>query len=233
MKTFLTLGVVVGTAAVVNAQVAGVVTLKGTPPPEKPIAPLTADPNCGKLVSGTPMTRHFLVGAGAGLANVFVYVKNPPAISKGKAASATPVIDQKGCLYEPYMIGAVTGNPVEIRTSDPVLHNVNYAKSTATPPNATFNQAMAGGAKPLMKTFASEEVFVKLACNVHPWMFGYVGVVESPFFAVTDKDGKYSIPGLPDGKYTLGFKHLKAGEATAEVDVKGGAATAGLSLEVK
>lgn len=234
MKTlFFTLGFAVSAAVTLHADVTGKVSLKGTPPPEKEITPLKADPNCGKLVSGTPKTRHYVVGADAGLANVFVYVKNAPAAAKGKAASAQPFIDQKGCLYEPYVVGAVAGQPVEIRTSDPVLHNVNFQKSIATPANPTFNIAMGPAAKPLTKTFPNPEVFVKLACNVHPWMFGYIGVVDSPFYAITDKDGNFSIPGLPDGKYTLVFKHLKAGDATADVEVKGGNASAALTLEAK
>lgn len=233
MKTILVLSAAVGAAAALHADVTGKVTLKGTPPPEKEIAPLKADANCGKLISGSPMTRHYVVGADAGLGNVFVYVKNPPADAKGKAPAVPAVMDQKGCLYEPYVIGAAVGNPVELRSSDPVLHNVNFQKSIATPPNPTFNQAMGPGSKPIVKTFANQEVFVKLMCNVHPWMFGYIGVVDSPYYAVTDKDGKFSIAGLPDGKYTLVFKHLKAGEVTADVDVKGGAATAAATLEAK
>ena len=220
-------------AASVHAQVTGAVTLKGTPPPATPMAPLIADANCGKLVTGTPMTRSYLVGANSGLANVLVYVKNPPADSKGKAPATPAVIDQKGCLYEPYVLGAVAGQPVEIRTSDPVLHNIWFQKSTATPPNAVFNDAMAAGSKPKMKTFANPEVFAKMVCSVHPWMAGFIGVVDSPFFAVTDQDGKYSIPGLPDGKYTLVFKHVKAGETTADIEVKGGKAEAAATLEVK
>jgi len=233
MKTILSWGAAIGAAMTLHADVTGKVTLKGTPPPEKEITPLKADPNCGKLVSGTPMTRHYVVGADAGLGNVFVYVKNPPADAKGKAPAVTPVMDQKNCLYEPYVLGAAAGQPVEIRTSDPVLHNVNFMKSIAAVPNSPFNQAMGPNAKPLVKTFANPEVFVKLVCNVHPWMFGYIGVVEGPFYAVTDKDGKFTIPGLPDGKYTLIFKHLKAGETTADIDVKGGNASASATLEVK
>ncbi len=233
MKTLIAFGATVVAVASVHAQVTGHVALKGTPPPEKPMAPLIADANCGKLVSGTPMTRGYVVGANAGLANVIVYVKNAPADSKGKAPAAPSVMDQKGCLYEPYVIGAVAGQPVEIRTSDPVLHNIWFQKSNATPPNQTFNEAMAAGSKPKMKTFANPEVFAKLVCSVHPWMAGFIAVVDSPFFSVTDKDGKFSIQGLPDGKYTLVFKHVKAGETTAEVEVKGGKAEAAATLEVK
>ena len=74
---------------------------------------------------------------------------------------------------------------------------------------------------------------MKLQCNVHPWMFGYIGVVNNPFFAVTDKDGKFTVKGLPAGKYTLAFKHLKGGEVTQEVEVKDAGATADATIELK
>lgn len=233
MKKFLVYGAAVGAAVALQADVTGKVTLKGTPPPEREIAPLKADPTCSKLITGTPMTRSYVVGAGAGLANVLVYVKNAPAAGKGKAPAMPSVIDQKGCLYEPYVVGAVAGQPVEIRSSDPVLHNIWFQKSSATPANATFNEAMAPNSKPKIKTFTSPELFVKLTCSVHPWMVGYIAVVDSPYFSVTDKDGNFSIAGLPDGKYTLGVKHVKAGETTVEVEVAGGNAKAAATLEVK
>ena len=64
-----------------------------------------------------------------------------------------------------------------------------------------------------------------MKCDVHPWMFSYIGVVDHPYFAVTDKDGNFKISGVPDGKYNVVAYHLKAhganAGATQPVDVKG------------
>ena len=76
MKQLIHLAALVaGSASVLAGDVTGIVTLKGTPPAEKPIAPIAADPNCGKAAKGPVNTRHYVVGAGGGLGNVFVYVK--------------------------------------------------------------------------------------------------------------------------------------------------------------
>lgn len=217
-----------GVLAVAAGDVSGKVTLKGTPPPEKPITPLSADPNCGKLATKPVTTRHYVVGDGAGLANVFVYVKSA---ATGAVPTEKAVMDQRVCLYEPYVLGAAVGQTVEVRNSDPFLHNVNFMKSASG--NETFNFAQGGGAKPVDKVFKNSEVFVKLQCNVHPWMFGYIGVAPHGFFAVTDPSGKFSIKGLPAGKHTLAFVHLKAGEVTQEIEVKDGAVTANAELAAK
>jgi hypothetical protein len=73
--TFLLSSLFLGSTAVLAGDVTGIVTLKGTPAAERPIAPLMADANCGKAVSGPVNTRHSVVGADSGLGNVFVYVK--------------------------------------------------------------------------------------------------------------------------------------------------------------
>jgi plastocyanin len=232
MKTLVLVPAVFALAvSALAGDVTGKITLKGTPPAEKEIAPLKADANCGPAAKGPVTTRHYVVGAGSGLANVFVYVKAGAEGKTGASPVAKPYIDQVACLYEPYVVGAMAGQPVEIRNSDPFLHNVNFMKSEAG--NGTFNFAQGKGAKPVDKTFAKQEIFVKLQCNVHPWMFGYIGVSESPFFAVTDKDGGFTIKGLPAGKYTLAFKHLKAGEVTKEIEVTDAAATVSAEMEVK
>jgi len=56
-------------------------------------------------------------------------------------------------------------------------------------------------------------------CNQHPWMKMYINVVKNPFFAVTDKSGKYEIKGLPPGDYTIAFVHEKLGEQDQKVTV--------------
>ena len=60
---------------------------------------------------------------------------------------------------------------------------------------------------------------VPFKCNVHAWMHGYIGVLEHPFFAVTDASGRFSIPQLPPGTYTIEVWHERFGTQTQQVTV--------------
>lgn len=68
-------------------------------------------------------------------------------------------------------------------------------------------------------TFDKPELFMRFKCDVHPWEFAYVNVLEHPFFAVTDANGNFAINGLPPGRYTIEAHHRKAGVLQREITV--------------
>lgn len=216
MKTYLTCFAVAAVAGSVQllsaAEVSGKVKLSGTPPPEKTIE---MDATCGKAHTKPVTTRHYVTGADSGLANVFVYIKEGAA--KAPASGETQMLDQSGCMYEPYVMGVVTDQKFKIRNSDALLHNVHAMPKL----NKEFNFAQPLKGQITEKSFDKPEVLVKVKCDVHQWMFAYVGVVDHPYFAVTDKDGSFKIPNLPAGKYTVEAFHLKAGAKTQEITVGG------------
>ena len=201
-----------------TAEISGKVALKGTPPAEKKVA---FDALCGKLHTKDAFTRHYVVGADGGLANVFVYLKEGPAGKTYAMPDKMPVLDQVNCFYDPYVMGVMVDQKFQIKNSDPLMHNVH-----ATPKaegNKEFNVGQPVQGMVTEKSFAKPEVLVRMKCDVHPWMFAYIGVLPHPYFAVTDKDGKFKLPAdLPAGKYTLVAYHLKAGEATQEITVADG-----------
>jgi len=209
-------GGVSGTVAA--AEIGGKVTLKGTPPAERTVE---FDALCGKLHTAPQTTRHFVVGTDGGLANVFVYLKEGPAGKTYPPPAKMPVLDQVNCFYEPYVMGVMTNQKFQIKNSDPLMHNVHATPKEAG--NREFNIGQPVKGMVTEKSFASREVLVRFKCDVHPWMFAYVGVLEHPYFAVTDKDGKFALPAdLPAGKYTVVAYHLKAGEASQEITVAEG-----------
>jgi hypothetical protein len=197
----------IGSASLASAaDITGKVVLKGTPPPETTIdMSISIDKTCGAAHSTPVTTRHYLVGKDGGLANVLVYVKSGLEGKTFPPPTTEPVLDQIGCLYEPFVMGVMVNQKFKIKNSDPTMHNVN-----ATPKvNKPFNDAQPIKDQVNTKSFDKPEVPVRFMCNVHAWMFAYVGVFDHPFFAVTDKDGNFKISGLPNGKYTFEAYHVK------------------------
>jgi plastocyanin len=236
MKLNHSLALVAGFSAALQVATAGnitgTVTLNGTPPPEKEITPLIEDATCGKLVEGKPTTHFFVVGANKGLADVIVMLKGISGKSTG--ASAAPVtIDQKGCQYSPSISAIQTGQKINVKNSDPVMHNIHTIPSVDG--NKEMNPSQMAGAADLTFTFDKPENFLKFKCDVHPWMFAWVTVVDHPYFALTDKDGKFTIKNVPAGKYTVTALHRKAAATGVdkEVEVKDADVTADFTLEVK
>ena len=197
-----------------GASVTGRVLLRGTPPPEKVVA---LDATCGQLHPAPMTTRHHVVGPGGTLADVFVYVKAGAEPQRVSPSATPPSLDQVNCEYVPYLIGVQAGQVLKVRNSDPVLHNI-HSLSRAGNKERNVGQPVKGMVSDFV--FDKPEVFVQFKCDVHPWMFAYVGVVEHPWFAVTDGNGSFALPsGLPPGQYTLAAVHRKLGEQTQTITV--------------
>jgi len=212
------------------ADIVGVVTLKGTPPAEKEITPLKEDANCGAMYQTTPTTHFYVVDAKGDLADVVVSLKGVTGKSTG-ANAAPAVLDQKGCLYVPQILAIQTGQKLIVKNSDNCIHNVHALPAVAGNPESNQVQ-MAGGAD-LDFAFAQPEMFLKFKCDVHPWMFAWVSVFDSPYFCISDKDGKFVIKNVPPGKYTVEAAHRKLGTQVQEVEVKDSDATVNFAFEVK
>jgi plastocyanin len=205
MKSLLAFVLLLPVAAQEQQQtftVRGTVSLNGPVPKAKLNKALAADPACAGCHLETPAKDDLVVSAAGGVRWAFVYVKKG---LEGKTFTPpeTPVlIDQVGCIYTPHMVGAVVGQTVNFKNSDKFLHNVHGLPFS----NKEFNFSTGPGATVGTK-FANSEVMVRVKCDVHPWMGSWIGVLDHPFFAVTDADGKFEIKGLPQGTYTLGVWH--------------------------
>ncbi|HUR47554.1 MAG TPA: carboxypeptidase regulatory-like domain-containing protein [Candidatus Saccharimonadales bacterium] len=233
MKSYLTglmVAVAAGSLQTASAgDLSGSVKLEGTPPAEKTID--FSGPNeatCGKLHPNPVTTRHYVVGSDKGLANVFVYVKE--GATKSAAKGDAPVLDQVGCMYQPYVMGAMAGQDIAIRNSDPFMHNVHAMPKVSG--NEGFNLAQVVKGQTNKKKFNNQEVLLRVQCDVHPWMFAYIGVTDNPYYAVTDKDGKFTIKDLPPGKYTLEAVHPKAGKKSQQITVEGSPKPVDFTLSV-
>ena len=191
------------------ATVNGTVKFDGTAPKAAKID-MSQDPGC----KGTNQAETVVVDNGD-LANVFVYVKDGLGNRTFDVPKDPIVLDQKGCQYHPHVLGVMAGQTVQIKNDDPTTHNIHPTPKD----NREWNESQPPSSPALEKTFAREEIMLPVKCNQHPWMKMYVNVMKSPFFAVTDKSGKYEIKGLPPGDYTIAFVHEKLGEQDQKVTV--------------
>jgi len=209
-----------GGATAGQAGISGRVWLSGVPPPEIPIR--IEGTTCGGLHLQPLSTRHYVVTHDGGLANVFVYIKEGLENLKFPVPTNQPVLDNKGCLFEPYVMGLQAKQNMKFQNSDPILHNMHVTSRN----NKEFNIGLSPKGRVSDRNLVSPsflskpEVFVRVKCDVHPWMFAYIGVVSHPFFAVTDAEGTFRFPpGLPEGKYLVAAVHPKAGESVQEITV--------------
>lgn len=203
----------------VDAATAGAVTGKvvfeGAVPPAA-ILRMSADPKCVQGAGPNPQSDALLVGAEGAVKNAFVYVKDGLDPEYAFETPTTPVVlDQKGCIYTPRVLGARVGQPVEIVNSDPTLHNVHALPMV----NREFNHGQPRQFLRASEVFTAPEVMVRFKCDVHAWMAAWVGVLPHPYFAVSDTSGAFALPNLPPGSYTIEAWHEKLGTRTTQVTI--------------
>ncbi len=219
-----------GLQSATAGDVTGTITLNGVPPAESVNEQIASNPDCGKLHSEPVKTKFFVTDADKHLADVVVVVQDISGKSTG--ASAEPmVLDQKNCEYFPYIAAVQTGQKIIVKNSDPVFHNVDVVPLADGNKASAANKAQGPGAPDFTLSFPSAETFLKLKCDVHPWMFSYLTVVDSPYYAVSGKDGSFKISNLPAGHYKIEAAHRKAGKVVKEIDVKDGANTLDFTME--
>jgi hypothetical protein len=212
----------VSAAPMEAGSITGTIFFKGTPPAVKTID-TSMDPACNLTGPSKLPTEQFVVKGGK-LANVFLYVKSgpPEAMSGGAVASAPVVLDQQHCQYVPHVIGVMQGGYVQIRNSDPTMHNIHTMPTDVG--NETIDISQGPRGQPVTKQFQRPELMIPVRCNNHPWMNAFINVSATPYFAVSDADGHFELRGLPAGTYTIGAVHEKMGEKTMQVTVTAHAA---------
>jgi plastocyanin len=196
------------------ATITGSVKFTGQPPAPQPIN-MSEEPACAEKYTKGPTTEHVVVNANGTLQNVFVYVKEGlPADMRFPAPAQPKTLDQDGCRYHPHVMGIQVGQPLEIKNSDGILHNINAKPQQQRGFNISQPVTMTS-----TKTFNTPEVMVKVECDVHGWMSAYIGVLPHPFYGVTGEQGAFTLDGLPAGTYTIEAWHEQYGTQTQTVTV--------------
>jgi hypothetical protein len=201
--------------------VEGTIVYRGSVPTKK-IIPTKDVEVCGQP-RDEPLIR---VGDGQVVESAVVYLAE---VAKGKdwpAPGKPPELDNVKCRFVPE-VQVIRAGPLDVVNTDPVLHNTHgyYGKRTA------FNLALPNQGQRIPVELPRNGT-VRVDCDAHGWMEGWIYVVDNPYYAVTGPDGKFSITDVPPGDYTLVAVQPFTGPVESPVKVAGGQTTA-LEIELK
>lgn len=166
------------------------------------------------------------VDANQGVESAVVYLVDVKAGKAWPEQSKPPTLDNVECRFEPE-VQVIREGPLDVVNKDPVLHNTHgyYGKRTA------FNLALPNKDQRIPVELKRAGT-VRVDCDAHGWMEGWIYVVDNPYYAVTGPDGKFTIGDVPAGDYKLVVAQPYAGVVEQAVSVKGGESTK-LAIELK
>jgi hypothetical protein len=190
-------------------------TIKGKvvyqgPVPTRKIIPTKDQETCGQMRD----EPEIVVGPDKGVQDAVVYLKN---VEKGKALekpAKKPEINNLKCNFVPRVQAFPVGTVVVVN-SDPVMHNTHAFHGKQT----VFNVALPVKGQRVDKPLTKPGI-VRVECDTHGWMLAWVYAADNPYYAVTRKDGTFSIADVPPGTYTLVAWHEHTGENELPVTVK-------------
>ncbi len=191
-----------------GGMVSGQVLFHGTAPTRQII------PNKDVDVCGGPREDVLIeVGPEHGVANALVYLANIPKGKAWPAAGKPQELDNVKCRFRPEL-QVIHPGAIDIVNTDPVLHNTHgyYGRRTA------FNTALPNQNQRITTELLKTGT-VRVDCDAHGWMEGWIYVRDNPYYAITDASGKFSIGDVPPGTYTLVMLQPYAGMTEQSVTI--------------
>jgi plastocyanin len=205
----LLLGLLCAPGISLGASIKGKVTFVGPVPAQKKL-----DVTIDQYVCGTEKDAgDLLLSPQKELKNAVVWLENPPSGTAAPTQPAKVEMDQRACIFIPRVVLVPAGGTVDFLNSDRLLHNIH-----ATPKlNVSFNRTQPKS-RTIPVTFAKPEV-VRINCDLHSWMVGWVVVTAHPYYAITGADGQFAFDNLAPGQYKLQVWHERLGMSQASVTV--------------
>jgi hypothetical protein len=199
------------------------VVFNGTIPPKRKVVPTKDREVCG---SGVREVDQIIVGGDKSVQEAIVYLK---PVEKGKAwpkLAKTPEIDNVKCDFQPHVMAMPIGDIVVVNT-DPVLHNTKSFIDKLP----IFNLALPNQGQRITRPIKKSGI-MRVECDAHGWMLGWVYVADNPYYAVTSKDGAFTISDIPPGNYTLVGWQEYTGPTETPITIKGKEVTS-VTVELK
>ncbi|MBI2229357.1 MAG: hypothetical protein HYU46_09675 [Deltaproteobacteria bacterium] len=204
-----------------GATVTGKIVFKGAVPTPKKLLITKDEDVCGK---GAVERKEIDVTKDGGLRHVVIFLEG---VSKGKPWQKPPegfVLDQKKCAFLPYLLVMPKGAEATVLNSDQALHNIHAYELIGKASRTLFNVA-----QPKFKPKVTQQIAVRkgntavrVECDAHNWMLGWIFVADSPYAVLVEEDGSFTIDDIPPGKYKLNAWHPFLGTAEKEVQLSAG-----------
>jgi plastocyanin len=150
-----------------------------------------------------------IVGPDGGIKDVVIYVRTK-GVKVNPALANPPAqveLDNKNCRFEPHVLPIQLTQTLVVKNSDQFSHNSNVTEVGG----AGTNPLIAAGKEATYKYARAQVTPQPVACNIHPWMKGFVVPRDNPYVAVSSADGKFEIKDLPVGKLEFQVWQEKSG----------------------
>lgn len=191
-------------------------TIRVVDPPRRKLIRMDADPEAAALHQESVWSEEVVVDPENGVKGAFVYVKKglegrrfpmPPAV----------VLKHDKALFQPRILGLRAGQDLKIRNEDDFLHCTHAFPYN----NREFNFGQRSRGMEETKRFDHVEIMVPVKCDVHPWERGWIGVIDHPFFAITESGGTFELKDVPPGRYTIEVWQERYKPVSREIEVRG------------
>jgi plastocyanin len=175
----------------------GVVRFVGAPPK---LAPLTVSKD-REVCGDQKPSEALVVGPDGGVRGSVVLIEG---VTKGKKPTGEVVLDNHRCLFVAHVSAVAAGEKARVKNSDTIIHNTHGFMGKPT----VFNVALPNKDQMIDITRRlTRPGVVRVQCDAHPHMFGWIVVHDSPYLAVTDARGAFKIDGVPPGGYKVTMWH--------------------------
>ena len=165
-----------------------------------------------------------------GIANIFIYLlKAPKSVHPDLKQSKVKevVFDQKGCRFIPHALFVRTDQEVVVKSNDPIAHNTHTIPIRNTASNFLLQPLNRKGERLSYK--AAEFLPIPVKCDIHPWMKANWLILDHPYAAITDSNGRFEIVNLPVGIHSFRVWHERVGWVDRKYEVP---VTAGNTTEL-
>jgi plastocyanin len=173
------------------SQSTGSGTIRGRVETGQTVAPADRRPSVNELGASAPLDS-------VDRRRSVVYLDSAPrGAFDDRPEPARATMDQRNETFVPHVLAITAGTTVEFPNSDRTYHNVF---SLSKPRTFDLGRYAAGKSKSVR---FDRPGIVRVFCDIHSHMNAFILVFSHPYFAMTDTENRYRIPGVPTGSYTV------------------------------